>query len=76
MDAWIDCMPSIDHPEDGMTKVYTPPGGSLVLELENMLDLWKRCPKIARAIIDCSSFVNFRRLEGGEEVPVLFLSNY
>jgi len=74
MDAWIDCMTSIDRPEDGMTKVHAPKGGVLVLELENMSEMWKRCPDISRDIVDCASFVNYRRLEGGEESPVLVLS--
>lgn len=67
-------MTSIDRPEGGMTKVHVPPGGVLVLGLEHMSDFWKRCPEIGRDIVDCSSFVNYRRLEGGEESPVLVLS--
>ena len=30
MDAWIDCMTSLDSPDDGMTTIHTEPGKTLM----------------------------------------------
>ena len=74
MDAWIDCMSSLDLPQHGMTKVHAPPNGVFVLELLNVQDFKKRCPTLYDDLIECAAFVNWRRMEGGEESPVLVLS--
>jgi hypothetical protein len=73
MDAWIDCMTSVDEPQDGMTSVHAPRGGVLVLSLSNATDLASRCPEIYQAILECTAFVNLRRMEVGEP-PVLTLA--
>ena len=73
MNAWIDCMTSLDDPADGMTSIHAPQGGVLVLELSDATDLARRCPEIYDAIIECSSFVNHRKLAVGEPA-VLALS--
>ena len=73
MNAWIDCMTSVDEPADGLTSVHAPSGGFLVLQFENVADFAARCPELYEAIADCTAFVNFRRIEAGEE-PVLGLS--
>jgi Barstar (barnase inhibitor) len=73
MDAWIDCLISVDEPLDGMTKIHAPAGGVLVLHLANAKDFAVRCPEQYAAIIECSSFVNYRRLGVGES-PALALS--
>ncbi len=73
MAAWIDCLSSVDSPEDGMTSVHALPEGVLVLALSDATDLAARCPDIYDAIVECSAFVNHRRLEVGER-PVLALS--
>ncbi len=73
MDAWIDCMTSIDAPEDRMTRVHAPKGGVAVLSLSDATGFAARCPEIYGAIIECSAFVNYRRMETGEP-PVLALS--
>ena len=75
MDAWIDCMTSLDSPDDGLTCVHAPEDGVVVLVLAGMRDLRKRCPEIAEAIDECSAIVNWRRMEVGE-TPVLILSYY
>jgi hypothetical protein len=75
MNAWIDCMTSLDEPSDGMTAVHAPPGGVLVLALSDATDFAARCPDIYDAIVDGSAFVNHRRLEVGEP-PVLALSYF
>ena len=73
MDAWIDCMTYVDDPDDSMTKVHAPPGGVLVLELVNAKSFADRCPEEYAALIECSAFVNWRRIKMNEE-PVLAIS--
>ena len=73
MNAWIDCMSSLECPDDGMTAIHVTPGETLVLSLENMTSLSERCPDIYDAILECSAFVNYRKLEVGEPA-VLTLS--
>jgi RNAse (barnase) inhibitor barstar len=63
MNAWIDCMTSIDAPDDGMSTVHCVPGLVLTLELENVKDFREQCPEQYSAIIECSAFVNWRRIE-------------
>ena len=73
MDAWIDCMTSLDDPESGMTTVHAPREGIVVLQLEGAADFMRRCPEQYAAVVECSAFVNWRRMERGEP-PVLALS--
>jgi hypothetical protein len=73
MNAWIDCLSSADAPDDGLTGIHAPPGGILVLQLEHMNDFATRCPEIQTALVECSAFVNWRRIEVGDS-PVLALS--
>ena len=73
MDAWIDCLTSIDEPEDAMTTIHAPAGGVVVLHLEHARDFASRCPDLYDAIIECSSFVNYRRVVDGGG-PVIALS--
>ncbi len=73
MNAWIDCMTSVDAPEEGLSAIHTPPGGVLVLALESVSDFKRRCPEIFDALVDSTAFVNWRRLEMGDS-PVLLLS--
>lgn len=73
MDAWIDCMTSLDEPDDGMTSIHVAHGSFLVLELLNTKDLAVRHRDIYDAIISCSAFVNYRRIETGEQ-PIIALS--
>jgi hypothetical protein len=73
MNAWIDCLTSIDEPDDGLTKIHVPKGGVLVLALSDAAGFAARCPEIYDAVIECSAFVNYRRLEVGE-APVIALS--
>ena len=75
MDAWIDCMSSLDDPDAGMTTVHAPPGGVVVLSLEGMTEFAGRCPEIYNALIECAAFVNFRNLQVGGQA-VLALSFY
>lgn len=72
MDAWIDCLTSLDAPEDGMSSIHCEPGMVLTLELENVRDFAQRCPEEYKALIECAAFVNWRRIEvGGSSVLAL-----
>lgn len=73
MDAWNDCMTSIDSPDDGMTKIHCALGGVLTIELSNVDDLAGDRAKYLEAIVDGVAFVNFRRINIGEQT-VLALS--
>lgn len=66
MNAWIDCMTSIDAPDEGMTSIHCENGMVLTIELENAKEFKERCPEQFSAIVECSAFVNWRRIEVGE----------
>ena len=70
MNAWIDCMSSLDSPEDGMTTIHAEAGGIIIIELENVNSLDNQ---IYGALVECTAFVNYRKLEIGEPA-VLTLS--
>jgi hypothetical protein len=72
MNAWIDCMTSLDVPEDGMSSVHVAHGDTLVLCISGARDFKKRCPEIYDALVECSAFVNYRRIEtGGQAILAL-----
>lgn len=73
MDAWIDCMTYIDEPDDGMTSIYVDKGQMMVLNLGDCTVFASKYPTQYKALIDCSAFVNYRRIEAGGN-PVLALS--
>ena len=75
IDAWIDCMTSVDAPGDGLTTVHCEKGSIFTIDLLNIKDLKRRQPDIHEAILACSAFVNWRRIEAGEKA-VLALSYY
>jgi hypothetical protein len=73
MDAWIDCMSSLDLPQDGMSRIHVEPGHVVVIQLEHARDLARRCPELYADLVECSSFVNRRLIDRGHE-PLLALS--
>ena len=66
MDAWIDCMTSLDSPGDGLTKIHCTPPDVVVLHLENAKTFRERHRELYDAVVECSALVNYRRLEKGE----------
>lgn len=75
MDAWNDCMTYLDDPDAGMSSIHVAPGDVVVLCISAVTEFRKRCPEIYDALIECSSFVNYRRIE--RDAPaVLALSFY
>ena len=73
MDAWIDCLTNIDDVAAGMTSIHVNPGEVLTLILDDVKALKARCPEIHEALIECSAFVNWRRLDVSQP-PVLALA--
>lgn len=63
MDAWIDCMTSLDAPEDGLTSVHGSGTDPVVLHIQNASSV---PPELFEALSECAAFVNWRRIEVGE----------
>ena len=72
MDAWIDCMTSVNTPSDGLTSITVQPDEILILRIDEPFEFRRRCPEQNNALIECTAFVNYRRIEVGEP-PVLAL---
>jgi len=73
MNAWVDCMTSIDEPDDGMSTVHGTKEAGMLLDLGDCTDFARRCPAQYEAILDSTGFVNHRRIITGDG-PVLLLS--
>lgn len=73
MDAWIDCMTWLDDPDAGMTTLEFLAGTPIVLALDNVSDMKRACPDAYAGLVECSAFVNFRRIESGY-TPLILLS--
>ncbi|MEM6759018.1 MAG: barstar family protein [Pseudomonadota bacterium] len=71
--AWIDCMTDVDDAGDTMTQIKVPPGKILTLQIANSNALKRFNPEMLGALNDLVAFVNWRRIEQGEQ-PVLALS--
>lgn len=72
MNARIDCMTSLDSPDDGMTTVHCKPPEVVTIFLDHAATLPE---KIYRTLHNCAAFVNWRRMEMGEP-PVLAIASY
>lgn len=75
MNAWIDCLTYVDDAGSGMTNVTVEPGAVLTLQLDHVDDFISRCPELYNAIVECTAFVNWRRIETGRSA-VLALSYF
>ena len=56
-----------------MTSTHVARGDVVVLCISEVEDFRKRCPEIYEALVECSAFVNWRRIEKGE-AAILALS--
>lgn len=66
MSAWIDCMADLDDSGTGMTRITVPSGAVLTLRLESVDDFATRCREQYVALLECTAFVNFRRIGQGQ----------
>lgn len=64
-DAWIDLMTHFDEPEP-MCGFSVSPGESVTVLIENAEAFRHQTPETYNTFIDCSAFVNWRRLKVGE----------
>lgn len=72
LDAWIDCMTYVDDPDSGLSAITVAKGDVLILRVDHVDDLQRRCPEQYRALLECAAIVNRRRNKPGE-LPVLAL---
>ena len=70
MNAWIDCVSSLDDPDSGMTSVAVAPGEVVLLHVDHANDFAKRCPEPFSAMVDGVAFVNWRRSQDGESALI------
>ncbi|MDR3472179.1 MAG: barstar family protein [Devosia sp.] len=77
MDAWIDCMSYVDDADAGMSQVLVNSGEMLALRIDDAAGLQRRCPDQYSALVECTAFVNYRRVEiGGQPILALILSGW
>jgi hypothetical protein len=72
MNAWIDCMTYLDEPPSGMTNISVDVGDLVTLRIDDAPDFRRRCPEQYAALVECTAFVNYRRIEVGAK-PILAL---
>jgi hypothetical protein len=75
MNAWIDCMSYLDDIDAGMTKVHYGNGRVATLRLTDATSFAVRCPEQFQALVECSAFVNWRRLDQGEAALIAVAFN-
>ena len=62
MDAWIDCMSSLDDNDD-MVGIHLGPGEMLFLEVPDIEALNARVPEVVSALVECTGFLNGSRYD-------------
>jgi len=70
--AWIDCMSSIDSPEDGMSALTVDKDEALIMEIRDAAAFQARCPRVFQDLVECTAAVN-RRFVNGDKPPPLLL---
>ncbi len=70
MDAWIDCMSSLDEPGGGSTWLTLAPGELLTLHVLDAEGFRTRLPDLFADLVDCTAFVNRRYVEAGTAPPI------
>lgn len=75
MDVWIACVSYIDDPDARMTEVHCSPGRVATIVLSEAVDFASRCPDQYAALVECTAFVNWRRLEIGEPAVLALAYN-
>lgn len=65
-------MTYLDDSKSGMSSITVAKEGLVILKVENAAAFKKRCLEQYEALLECSAFVNYRRVEVGES-PILAL---
>ncbi len=75
MDAWIDCMSSLDCPGPGLSRLTIEKGGRLVIEFAGAAALNSRAPRLLGDLAECAGFVNRRYVRRGSPpaLAIVFL---
>jgi hypothetical protein len=73
LNAWVDCLSSLDEPAGGLCSVQLVPGELLTLIVDNARSFRERLPDLFAAFLEAAAFVNWRRIKSGE-APVLVLA--
>ena len=61
MNAWIDCMSSLDAPEHQMSTIHAPEGGIVLLEVLHVEELAATQRELYDALVGASAFVNLSK---------------
>ena len=67
MNAWVDCMTDLYEPGTGMTGIHIKDGEVLALEFVGVKPFRENYPEQYACVVECSSFVNRRRIETGQK---------
>ncbi len=59
-----------DDPGAGMTSVHVDRGQAVTVHLDDATEFAARCPEQYAALVECAAFVNWRRVERGEDAIV------
>jgi hypothetical protein len=74
MDAWIDCITYLDDPAARMcSHIFIQPGEQIIFHINHIKFLKTTNPKAYDDLIECTAFVNYRRIDGGG-TPLIYLS--
>jgi hypothetical protein len=73
MDAWVDCMSSLDDPSVGMSNIHAK-RGLMLLQIEHAGEFSEHCPKLFAVFLDAVAFVNWRQIEASR--PALLALAY
>jgi hypothetical protein len=77
MNAWIDCMTYLHDSPSGMARICVDPGQLVAFRIDDAPDFQRRCPEQYEALIECTAFVNYRRIDlGGQPVLALILGGW
>jgi len=71
MNAWIDCLSDLDDPETTLCSKNAAAGESFVLHVEDGNEFSQRCPEQYLAILECAAYINWRRVDRGENAILL-----
>jgi hypothetical protein len=64
MDAWIALFTRMDE-DPALTAVRVGDGETVTILLEGGRELQSRAPELYNDVVQCSAFVNWRRVEAG-----------
>jgi hypothetical protein len=70
MDAWVDCLTSVDAVKHGMSAVHCASGSVMTLQLDNVRSFRERCREQYDAVVAGTALVNWRRIEVGNTAVI------